>query len=115
MLEDKIKELVKGIDEQSQLEKIANESFRVHNDAQRKFVEKRQEIFVKRAELGKLMAPLGKNIVLDVNGKTYCVSYSRKGEVAFIYEAITPREADTQLAINKMKYGSQNQTNGTPI
>ena len=116
MIEERIKELIRGMEEQNKLERITHESMRTYAEAQHKFLEKRQENFEKRTELGKMMSTLGKNIVLNTDGKTYCVSYSRKGGVAFIYEAITPKEADIAISVNKLQYGDTNHgQNSTPI
>lgn len=52
--------------------------------------------------LGKLISGLKTNIVCEVNGKTYCVHYNKKYERAFVVEAISPKEADIKLSVNKL-------------
>jgi len=54
-------------------------------------------------ELGKLIVPLQKNIVVEAGGKQYCVYYNKKYETAVITEMISAKEAEVRLSINKLE------------
>lgn len=71
---------------------LMGERFRVLNDLNNE-----------KASLGLSIAPISQNIIVEVNNKLYCAFYNRKFNTGGVIEAISAKDAEIKLTVNKLR------------
>jgi hypothetical protein len=89
----------------------AEEIIEIENKISEAF-ELRRTLILKKVELGKLIQGLASNVVLEINGKQYCLFYNIKNNRASIVPALSVKEAEIAISVNKLKDTGEKINNG---
>jgi hypothetical protein len=103
MLEQKVKEIITKQEAVNELERKIAEYDMGKQALLSEHFKARNELANDKANLGKIIAPISQNIIMEVNNKVYCVFYNRKYGTAGVLEAVSVKDAELQLCINKME------------
>ena len=103
MLEQKVKEIITKQEALNEIEKKIAEYDMGKQALLSKHFKARNELNNDKLNLGKIIAPISQNIIMEINNKIYCVFFNRKYGTAGITEAISPKDAEIKLCIEKME------------
>jgi hypothetical protein len=95
MIKEKIIEILN-------LESKCKEYNKIAIEAQINLIGTKRAINDAKAQLGRVIAPLNKNIITEYNGKIYSIFYNRNYSTASIVTCISDKEADIELSLNKL-------------
>jgi len=71
---------------------LMNDRFKVMND-----------LAIEKNNLGQAISPISQNIIVEINNKLYCAFFNRKYNTGGVIEAISAKDAELKLCINKME------------
>ena len=103
MLEQKVKAIIEKQEAFNELERKIAEYDMGKQALLSEHFKAKHELVNDKANLGKIIAPISQNIIMEVNNKIYCIFYNRKYGTAGILEAISAKDAELTLCVNKME------------
>jgi hypothetical protein len=106
VIEERVKDIFASQDAEKKIKDELDGIEKKRNEVFSALMTQRGMTACKKENLGKIIAPLTKNIIVQIDGKIYCVFFNRKYGTASILEGLSVKDAETQIAINKMQNGA---------
>jgi hypothetical protein len=103
MLEQKVKEIIIKQESLNEINKRIADCDMQKIGLMNELFKAKQEIASDKLNLGRIIAPITQNIIMEINNKIYCVFFNRKYGTAGIIEAVSAKDAEIKLCINKME------------